>query len=142
MSRQPVEDDTGQRYLLLKRSGESSLVRNVDTGERTHLSNDRLEPVEEASTVETILAGVPEELQTLVTAVHDDRSLALLLELDTEGPMAVRQLLSAYDFCESDLHGLLAELQAAGLIVETTVTGERGYETTDEATTALATVQE
>jgi hypothetical protein len=142
VSRQPVEDDTGQRYLLLKRSGESSLVRNVNTGERTHLPNDRLEPVEEASTLETILAGVPEELQTLVTAVHDDRSLALLLELDTDGPMAVRQLLSAYDFCESDLHGLLAELQAAGLIVETTVTDERGYETTDEATTALDGLRE
>ncbi|WP_436902429.1 DUF7346 family protein [Halovenus halobia] len=142
MNRQPVADDTGQRYLLLKRSGESSLVRNADTGERTHLPNDRLEPVEGASTVGTILTGVPEDLQTLVTAVHDDRSLALLVELDTEGPMAVRELLSAYDFCESDLHGLLAELQAAGLIAETTVTGERGYETTDEATSALEHLRE
>lgn len=142
MNRQPVADGTGQRYLLLKRSGESSLVRNVDTGERTHLPNDSLTPVEDVSTVETILADVPEELQTVITAVHSDRSLALLVELDTEGPMGVRELLSAYDFCESDLHGLLAELQAAGLIAETTVTGERGYETTEKAAIAVDQLQE
>ena len=140
MSRRPVEDDSGTRYLLLKRSGESSLVRNIDTGERTHLPNDRLHSVGE-STVDTLVSVVPEEIRRLVTAVHDDRSLALLLELDAEGPMAVRDMLGAYDFCESDLHGLVGELQAAGLIVERTVAGERGYDTTETATTALAQLQ-
>lgn len=42
-------------------------------------------------------------------------------------------LLGAYDLCESDLHGLLTEFRAAGLVVETTVYGERGYEATDAA---------
>lgn len=141
MSRRPVEDDDGTRYLLLKRSAESSLVRNVDTGERTHLPNDRLEPANE-STVDTLVSVVSDNTRRLVTAVHDDRSLALLLELDAEGPMAVRDMLAAYDFCESDLHGLLAELRAAGLLTETTVAGERGYDTTETATTALSNLRE
>jgi hypothetical protein len=141
VNRRPVEDDEGTRYLLLKRSGESSLVRNVDTGERTHLPNDQLEPAGE-STVDTLVSVVPDEVRRLVTAVHEDRSLALLLELDAEGPMAVRDMLDAYDFCESDLHGLLGELRAAGLVIETTVAGERGYDTTEMAATALEKLQE
>ncbi|WP_336326615.1 DUF7346 family protein [Halovenus sp. HT40] len=138
MSRRPVEDDSGTRYLLLKQSSESSLVRNIETGEREHIPNDELDGLEDTSTLDAILTPVPEAVRTLLSAVHDDRALAVLLELDSEGPMGVRQLLSAYDFCESDLHGLLAELQAAGLIEETTVAGERGYAATDSATEALA----
>lgn len=142
MSRRPVEDSAGTRYLLLKRSSESSLVRNVETGEREHIPNDELVGLDDTSTLDAILTPVPEEVRTLLSAVHDDRALAVLLEVDSEGPMSVRQLLSAYDFCESDLHGLLAELQAARLIEETTVTGERGYAATDSASTALDVLRE
>jgi predicted transcriptional regulator len=77
----------------------------------------------------------------LLTAVHDERALAVLLELDAEGPIAVRTLLGSYDFCESDLHGLLAELQAAGLITESQVAGERGYEVTEKGSVALGVVR-
>jgi hypothetical protein len=142
VSRHPVEDDSGTRYLLLKQSSESSLVRNLDTGEREHIPNDRLDGLDDTSTLDAILTPIPEAVRHLLSAVHDDRSLALLLELDSAGPMAVRQLLSAYDFCESDLHGLLAELQAAGLIEETTVAGERGYDATEQAATALARLRD
>jgi DNA-binding PadR family transcriptional regulator len=47
----------------------------------------------------------------------------------------------SYDFCESDLHGLLAELQAAGLITESQVAGERGYEVTEKGSVALGVVR-
>jgi hypothetical protein len=137
MNRQPVRDSDGNRYLLLKRSGESSLVRDAETGERRHLPTGELELDEGTTATEVVLAGVPDSVRTLLTAVHDDRSLALLVELETEGPLAVRTLMSAYDFCESDLHGLLGELRAAGLVAETTVAGERGYETTAVATEAV-----
>lgn len=137
MSRRTVRDGDGNRYLLLKRSGDASLVRNPETGERFHRPNEELEFVEDATTADTVLRAIPEAVVSLVTAVHDERALALLLELDAEGPMSVRTLLSAYDFCESDLHGLLGELTAAGLIEETTVVGERGYETTETASDAL-----
>jgi hypothetical protein len=62
----------------------------------------------------------------------------LLCDLVDRGPTAVRTMLSAYDRCESDLHGALAEFRAAGLLDETTVAGERGYEPTDEAVAAVA----
>ena len=68
---------------------------------------------------------------------RDDRALALLGEIDADGPFAVRTLLSRYDLCESDLHGLCAELRAAGLLAEAEVAGERGYRTTDRARQAL-----
>jgi phage FluMu protein gp41 len=68
---------------------------------------------------------------------HDDRALALLGEIDADGPFAVRTLLSRHDLCESDLHGLCAELRAAGLLAEAEVAGERGYRTTERAREAL-----
>ena len=139
--RRTVEDDAGNQYLLLKQSSDTSLVRDPATGERSHLPTDSLEPAE-ASAGETILAPVPGGVVDLLTAVHDERALALALEIDAEGPIAVRMLLDAYDFCESDLHGLLAELQAAGLIAEATVVGERGYETTEKGAEALAAIRE
>jgi len=77
-----------------------------------------------------------------VTAPRDDRALGLLLELDADGPIPVRTLLSSSGLCESDLHGLLAELRAAGLVTETEVAGERGYETTDAASDALERLRE
>lgn len=140
MTRRTVEDSDGTRYLLLKRSEESSLVRNPETGERRHLPNEELSVVDDVATTETVLTGIPDEVLSLLTAVHEERALALLVELDEEGPMSVRGLLSAYDFCESDLHGMVAELRAAGLVTETTVAGERGYETTPQASEALASL--
>lgn len=134
-------DTEGRRYLLLKQSKTSSLVRDPETGERLHLPSEELDVVDDVSTTDTVLRAVPDAVVSLVTAVHDERALALLVELEHEGPMSVRTLLSAYDFCESDLHGLLAELTVAGLVEETTVVGERGYETTEMANDALELLQ-
>jgi hypothetical protein len=96
-----------------------------------------LESCPEESALSVAVDQVPDAVQTLVTAVHETRALGLLLELDAAGPVSVRTLLDSTDFCESDLHGLLAELRAASLIAETTVAGERGYETTETASAAL-----
>jgi hypothetical protein len=133
-----VRDGDGNRYLLLKESGESSLVRDPASGERRHLPNDDLEPIDGESPLVTAVAGVPEPLRRVLTAVPDERALGLLLELDRRGPVGVRLLLNAYDLCESDLHGLLAEFRAAGLVEERTVEGRRGYDTTAKASDALA----
>jgi hypothetical protein len=133
-----VRDESGTRYLLLKRSSESSLVRDPETGERTHVPNDRLEPVEGESPLETAAEAVADPVRRLLTATHDDRSLGLLVELDARGPLAVTDLLDAYDLCESDLHGLLGEFRAAGLVVEATVAGQPGYDATERTADALA----
>lgn len=136
-----VRDDDGKRYLLLKESAELSLVRDPATGERRHLPNDDWELVEGDSPLATAAGGLPETVRRVVTAAHDERALGLLLEIDARGPVGIRTLLSAYDLCESDVHGLLSEFRAAGLVEETKTGGQRGYDTTEDASAALAHLQ-
>lgn len=132
-----VRDAEGQRYLLEKESADASLVRDPETGERRHLPNDELEVVEGESALVTAARAVPEPARRALTAVHDERALGLLVELDGRGPLGVRTLLADLDCCESDLHGMVAEFQAAGLVAETRVAGERGYETTGDGSAAV-----
>jgi predicted transcriptional regulator len=69
--------------------------------------------------------------------VHNDRSLGLLAVVVDEGPISAIELLDAADVCESDLHGTVTELRAAGLLDEADVAGRRGYEATEIAIAAL-----
>lgn len=137
----PVEDDTGKRYLLRKRSGSASLVRDPETGNECYIRNDRLEPVDDESALETAARSVDDPVLTLLTNVHDEETLGLLIELADRGPLGVRTVLDAYAFCESDLHGRLTVLSAAGLLEETDVAGERGYRLTETCETALETIR-
>ncbi|MFC6767968.1 DUF7346 family protein [Natrinema soli] len=136
-----VEDDTGKRYLLCKRSDSASLVRDPETGNECYIQNDRLEAVGDESALETAARSVSDPVLTLLTAVHDEETLGLLVELSVRGPLGVRALLDAYDVCESDLHGRLTVLTAAGLLEETDVAGERGYRITETCETALEAIR-
>jgi hypothetical protein len=137
---QVLEADDGTRYVLLKRSSESSLVRNPETGESRYLPNDSLSIVEGASALETAAGAVPEPVRQVLRATHTNQALGLLLELDSRGPTPVRALLD-YELCESDLHGTLAEFRAAGLVEEADVAGERGYALTGTARAGLAVLR-
>jgi hypothetical protein len=132
-----VRDEAGTRLLVVEESGESVRVRDPETGEERYVRKDRLDAVDGDSPLVTAARGIPEPHRRLLTAVHDERALGLLVELDERGPLAVTTLLSSYDLCESDLHGLLGEFRAADLVAETTVGGVRGYETTPAASSAL-----
>ena len=137
---QVLEDGEGTRYVLLKRSADSSLVRDVETGESSYLPNEELSLVEGASPLETAATAVPEPARQVIRATHTDPALGLLLELDARGPTPVRALLD-YGMCESDLHGTLAEFRAAGLVEEATVAGERGYAVTETTRAGLAVLR-
>lgn len=128
-----VRDDAGKRYLLVKQSSDSSRVRDPDTGEERYLDNTALEVVDGESPLETVAGGIPASVRRVMTAVPNDRALGLLVDLVDRGPVPVVDLLGSYDLCESDLHGLLTEFRAAGLVEEVRVYGERGYEATDLA---------
>ncbi|QLD88587.1 hypothetical protein HWV07_05885 [Natronomonas salina] len=130
-----VEHD-GDRYLLVKQSGESSRVRDPETGEERYLPNDELTATGD-SPLAVAARAVPEPTRRVLTAVHSERTLGALLELDERGPLSVREILGSYDLCESDVHGTFAELRAAGLVEEADVAGERGYATTDLASEGL-----
>lgn len=125
-----------KRYLLVKRSTESSLVRDPETGEERYLPNDDL-TVTGTAPLALAARAVPDESRRILTAVHSELALGFLVELDDRGPLSVREVLGSYDLCESDLHGLVGELRAAGLVAEAKVNGERGYRTTEAASEGL-----
>ncbi|RKD97510.1 DUF7346 family protein [Halopiger aswanensis] len=135
-----VQDDTGKRYLLLKRSEQASLVRDPESGNECYVQNDRLESTDEHP-FETAARTVPRSVRTLLEAVPDEKTLGLLVELERRGPLGIRTLLDVSDFCESDLHGRLTVLSAAGLLAETEVDGARGYRTTEECADALGVIR-
>jgi hypothetical protein len=135
-----VEDGEGDRYVLLKESASSSLVRDPGTGETQHLPTADLEAVD-APPLETLAAALPDERRDHLDAVRDERTLGLLCWLHDRGPVPVRDLLADTTLCESDLHGMVGELRAAGLVREADVAGERGYALTDEGTARLATLR-
>jgi len=61
-----VEDGDGTRYLLVKRSGDASLVRDPATGEERYVPNDELSAVEGESPLETAARAVPEPARRVV----------------------------------------------------------------------------
>jgi hypothetical protein len=132
-----VRDADGRRYLLVKESGSASVVRDPETGEERYLAAGEFEVVEGESPLVTAAGAVSTPVRRVLSATHDDRSLGLLVELAARGPVGVRDLLSSYDLCESDLLGLLTEFRAAGLVEEARVGGERGYDATETARTAV-----
>jgi len=136
-----VEDESGTRYVLLKRSEDSSLVRDPATGEERYVGNENLSAVDGESPLETAARAVPGPTRRVLRAAHSDRALGLLVELDERGAVPIRDLMGSYDLCESDLHGLLAEFAAAGLVTETRVVGERGYELTEVAREGLSNLR-
>ncbi|MFB6228832.1 MAG: hypothetical protein ABEH88_09785 [Halobacteriales archaeon] len=125
-----VRDDAGRRYLLLKESAEACLIRDPDTGEERYVENERLTRIGQSPLV-TAAERLSTETHRRLDVGPDERVLGLLSELDRRGPLAVRTILADYDVCESDLHGMLGELRAAGAIEEASVAGERGYGLTD-----------
>mgnify|MGYP005847042347 CR=1 FL=1 len=134
---QTVVDAEGNRYLLVKRSSDASLVREPETGAEQYIDTDQLTLLDGESPLVTAATAVDPAVRRLLTATHDDRSLGLLVELVDRGPCSTLALLEGYGLCESDLHGLLGEFRAAGLIDETTTQGRRGYDATDLARRAV-----
>lgn len=134
-----VEHD-GTRYLLVKQSAESSLVRDPETGEQSYLPNEELTATGE-SPLSVAARAVPDAPRRVLTAVHSEQTLGMLVELDERGPLSVREVLGRYDLCESDIHGTFGELRAAGLVEEATVDGQRGYAITELGTEGLAALR-
>lgn len=135
---QTVRDADGRTWLRVKRSGESSLVRDPGTGTERYVDNGELTVVDGESPLATAAAGVPESIRRVLGAVHDDRTLGLLVTVVDDGPLSMLELLADADMCESDLHGRIAEFRAAELLEEVEVDGRRGYAATATAEDAVA----
>lgn len=136
-----VEDTDGNRYVLEEHSEPESRVFDPATGTRRQLPTEDLAPVDEPPQLAAMARSLGPGTVFQIDGVHDELGLGLILELERRGPTSVRTLLDVTELCESDLHGYLGELQAGGLIRETTVYGERGYEVTEAATSRLAGIR-
>lgn len=136
-----VEDADGNRFVLEEHAKPESRVFDPATGTRRELPTEDLAPVEETPHLAAMARSLGPGSVFQFDGVHDERSLGLVLELERRGPTAVRTLLDITELCESDLHGYLGELQAGGLVRETTVQGERAYELTETATSRLSGVR-
>lgn len=133
---QTVTDENGDRLLVVKRADEATLVRDPRTGEESYRPNETLTATDDAP-LSTAADAVNPAVRRAVLACPDDRALGLLVELADRGPTAAETLTAAYDLCESDLSGLLAEFRVAGLLRETTVAGRPGYEPTEDCRRAV-----
>ena len=131
-----VEDRAGNRYVLLKESADTSLVRDPESGTERHLPTAALSPVDEPP-LQTATRAIPPERRRELDGVTGDRAIGLLLVLDASGPIPVRDLLAETTLCESDLHGIVGELRAGGHVREADVGGERGYAVTEDASKKL-----
>lgn len=131
-----VETPDGERHLLLATSDGTARIRDPATGTERTVDAADIETVEE-SPLAVAAEGVPESVRQVLTAVHDERALGVLVTLVDDGPTAVVDLLSYSGLCESDFNGLFAELRAAGLVAECEVAGTRGYEATETAAEAV-----
>lgn len=132
-----VRDGDGRTYVLLKESAKSALVRNVATGEESHVPIASLEPVDGESPLAAAARSLPAPREPPLDSIADPRALGLLVHLDANGPQPVTALLDVETLCESDFHGATGELRAAGLIEESTVDGLRGYRVTPDGRAAL-----
>lgn len=131
-----VETPDGERHVLLSSTDGTARVRDPVTGVERTVDAADVELIEE-SPLSIAAGGVPSAVRRAITAVHDERTLGVLVTLVDDGPTAVVDLLSYAGLCESDFNGLFGELRAAGLVSECRVAGERGYEATETAEEAV-----
>ncbi len=101
-----VEDRQGRRFGLLKRSVDSSLVLDLETGRRSYRPNDNLRPV---------------------NGENVDPRTELLATLSTDDAIPVRTVIERTTLCESELFAVSRELELAGVIREATCDGERAW---------------
>lgn len=124
-----VRADQPGLAVVVEESDGRARVRDPETGQEWTVPATDIEPIEPPGT------EVPTATRYVLAAV-DDRALALLLILDVE-PRRVATLLETTDLCESDIHGVVGDLRAAGLVEPITVEGEPGYRTSPLASTGL-----
>ncbi|MFB6253965.1 MAG: hypothetical protein ABEI06_05095 [Halobacteriaceae archaeon] len=133
---QPVKHLSGEVYLLIKESKESSKVRHPKTGEITHFPTEELEKMSQ-SPLKIATNPVPDTVMFLITTVHSQEGMGLLIELYTRGPLSTKRLLDDYQMCESNLNALLNDLKVGNLIKETEIHNEPGYKLTSKTEQAL-----
>jgi hypothetical protein len=121
----------GHLHLVIERADDRVRVRSVSSGEERWVHRETLKRPD-GSVLE--LAGRQTPFTSAdLPGVHTEAGVGMVVLLARNGPTAVPALLGALELCESDLHGLLAELEAGGALSRTETAGRGAYRLTDAA---------
>ena len=125
-----IEDRAGTSYVLLKRSTEASLVRNLETGSIQYLPTSAFARVTTDDRTADSKVALATNFQHRIpnAAAHE-----LITMLYDTGPSSVRVLLNETTLCERDFFAVTRELVLGDVLEPTDIAGEQGYALTDEA---------
>lgn len=130
-----VEGPEDQTHVVVDRSSGQARLRMLSTGEERRVGPSTLTPVDKLD-LEAVAAETTVDPGDL-SGVHSARGRGLVALLAHAGPVSVRVLVETVHCCESDLNGLLAELQAGGVIESSANGGNRSYRLTEESALEL-----
>lgn len=116
-----VEDASGDRYALVKRSTDACLVRDLTTGGTTYVPAGSVRTV---TATDELAAAVPD---AVAAELPTTTAVELVGLLGTAGPQTVRAILDATTLCERDLFALTRMLIAADVLEPATLGDRRGY---------------
>lgn len=122
--------------VVLKTEGTQCRIRDLVSGDTRRVAESTLSSAQTAS-LQEIGHLVPDSARPPVSAIRTAPGWGVVLVVGAASPVAVRELLDATTACESDLNGLLAELEAGGVLDRTEIAGERAYELSDAGASAV-----
>jgi hypothetical protein len=130
----------GRWGVVLESDGAECRIRELRSGNSRWVPHSSLSSTHTAS-LHQVGQEVPDPVRASVAAIRTPRGWGLTLVVGAASPVAVRELLEATTECESDLNGLLAELEAGGILERSELGGERAYELSDPGASAVESVR-
>jgi len=137
-----VRDGAGRINVVRERSDEQRVLVDPATGTERTVSAADVVPVVDEPELELVASALPDPTDSPLASIGDARARGILGVLEAAGPLPATMLLAFESLCESDLHGTVGELRAAGLVAETTVDGHSGYRMTETAARTLADLRD
>lgn len=125
--------------MLLEIESNQCRIREVTSGESTWVKRSGISITDDVS-LRRIGEAAPATTRDIESAIGTARGWGLVLVVGAASPVSVRALLDTTTECESDLNGLLTELEVGDILERTDVAGERGYQLTETASNVVETV--
>lgn len=120
--------------ILIKASQESSLIFIPDTNNYQFVPNTKLKPSKQAGIepLGMLIKNKAAEEDIQIPTVNAT-ALGFLFDIQKHTPIPVQEVSNRYTLCESNLLGLVSELQATNLLTRTSSNGITYYKLTDKA---------
>lgn len=125
--------------VILEIKSDRCRIREVGSGESRWVARSTLFSLDTPSLHEIGQVG-SDSVGASASAIRTARGWGLVLVVGAASPVTVRALLDTTSECESDLNGLLAELEAGGVLDRTEIAGERAYELSETGASAVESV--